>query len=86
MLTPQRKARYVRGRRANICGSPTELHRDIGDVVIFPSFLAHKVTTVTRGTCHTMIALGRTVRRSGDSAKFAIDNINFGLIHFVENY
>ena len=39
-----------------VAGYPNELHRNIGDVVIFPSFLAHKVTTVTRGTRHTMIA------------------------------
>ena len=44
------------GGALTVAGYPNELHRDIGDVVIFPSFLAHKVTTVTRGTRHTMIA------------------------------
>ena len=44
------------GGALTVAGYPNELHRDIGDVVIFPSFLAHKVTTVTRGTRHTLIA------------------------------
>ena len=44
------------GGALTVAGYPSELHRDIGDVVIFPSFLAHKVTTVTRGTRHTLIA------------------------------
>jgi len=44
------------GGALTVAGYPNELHRDIGDVVIFPSFLAHKVTTVTQGTRHTLIA------------------------------
>lgn len=44
------------GGALTVAGYPSELHRDIGDVVIFPSFLAHKVTTVTSGTRHTLIA------------------------------
>lgn len=44
------------GGALTVAGYPGELHRDIGDVVIFPSFLAHKVTTITRGTRHTLIA------------------------------
>lgn len=32
-----------------------ELHRDIGDVVIFPSFLVHKVSTVKRGVRHALV-------------------------------
>lgn len=44
------------GGELTLAGHPTQLHRDIGDVVVFPSFLAHKVTTVTRGTRHTLIA------------------------------
>ncbi|MEP7155610.1 MAG: 2OG-Fe(II) oxygenase [Betaproteobacteria bacterium] len=44
------------GGELTVGGYPNQLHRDIGDVVIFPSFLAHKVTTVTSGTRHTLIA------------------------------
>ena len=44
------------GGALTVAGYPGELHRHIGDVVIFPSFLAHKVTTITRGTRHTLIA------------------------------
>ena len=39
-----------------VAGYVPDLHTNIGDVVIFPSFLAHKVTTVTHGTRHTLIA------------------------------
>ena len=38
-----------------IPGQLHELHRDIGDVVIFPSFVAHKVTTLTRGVRHALV-------------------------------
>ncbi len=38
-----------------IPGQVRELHRDIGDVVIFPSYVAHKVTTLTRGVRHTLV-------------------------------
>ena len=44
------------GGALTVAGDTAELHRDIGDVVIFPAFLAHKVTTVLSGTRHTMIA------------------------------
>lgn len=37
-------------------GHVREMHRDIGDVVIFPSFLSHKVTSLTRGTRYSLIA------------------------------
>lgn len=33
----------------------SELHRDIGDAVIFPAFLVHKVSTVKRGTRHVLV-------------------------------
>ena len=39
-----------------IAGYVADLHGAVGDVVIFPSFLAHKVTTITRGNRHTLIA------------------------------
>ncbi len=32
-----------------------QLHRDIGDVVIFPAFLVHKVSTVKRGVRHALV-------------------------------
>lgn len=32
-----------------------ELHRDVGDVVIFPAFLVHKVSTVKRGMRHVLV-------------------------------
>ena len=44
------------GGELTVAGCAQDLHRNIGDTVIFPSFLAHKVTIITRGTCHTMIA------------------------------
>ncbi len=44
------------GGLLTVAGYVPDLHTNIGDVVIFPSFLAHKVTTVTTGTRHTLIA------------------------------
>lgn len=38
-----------------IPGQVRELHRDIGDVVVFPSYVAHKVTTLTRGARHALV-------------------------------
>lgn len=38
-----------------IPGQVQELHRDIGDVVIFPSYVAHRVTTITRGVRHALV-------------------------------
>lgn len=44
------------GGALTLAGNAQELHRDIGDAVIFPSFLAHKVSTVTKGRRNTLIA------------------------------
>ncbi len=44
------------GGALTLAGNAQELHRDIGDTVIFPSFLAHKVSTVSRGQRNTLIA------------------------------
>ena len=33
----------------------SELHRNIGDAVIFPAFLVHKVSTIKRGTRHVLV-------------------------------
>ena len=43
------------GGALTLATNDRSLHRDVGDVVIFPSFLAHKVTTVTRGVRHTLV-------------------------------
>lgn len=43
------------GGALTLATNDRNLHRDIGDVVIFPSFLAHKVTTVTHGLRHTLV-------------------------------
>lgn len=45
-----------------IPGQIQQLHRDIGDVVIFPSFAAHKVTTVTRGVRCSLIVWAHGTR------------------------
>lgn len=50
------------GGALTIAGYLPELHSNIGDVVIFPSFLAHKVTTVSRGNRHTLIAWAHGTR------------------------
>ncbi|MBI3715099.1 MAG: 2OG-Fe(II) oxygenase [Betaproteobacteria bacterium] len=44
------------GGKLTLANYAADLHRDIGDAVIFPSFMAHKVTTVAKGTRHTLIA------------------------------
>ncbi len=44
------------GGKLTLANHAEDLHRDLGDVVIFPSFMAHKVTTVTKGTRRTLIA------------------------------
>ncbi len=49
-------ATFEGGKLTLANNSGGDLHRDLGDVVIFPSFMAHKVTTVTSGTRRTMIA------------------------------
>lgn len=43
------------GGALTIPGQIREMHRDIGDVVIFPSYVSHKVTTITRGARHSLI-------------------------------
>lgn len=43
------------GGALSLAGSAQELHGNIGDVAVFPSFLAHKVTTITRGNRHTLV-------------------------------
>lgn len=43
------------GGKLTIPGQIRELHNDAGDVVIFPSYVSHKVTTVTRGARHSLI-------------------------------
>ena len=44
------------GGKLTLANYVPDLHRDIGDAVIFPSFMAHKVTTVAKGTRHTLVA------------------------------
>ena len=44
------------GGSLKLAGYVPDLHTSIGDVVIFPSFLAHKVTTITQGSRQTLIA------------------------------
>lgn len=50
------------GGELTVAGYVPDLHSSIGDVVIFPSFLAHKVTTIARGNRHTLIAWAHGTR------------------------
>lgn len=43
------------GGELKLATAHTELHRDIGDAVIFPAFLVHKVSTVKRGARHVLV-------------------------------
>jgi PKHD-type hydroxylase len=39
-----------------IAGFSRDTHRDIGDAIVFPAYMAHKVTTVKRGSRHALVA------------------------------
>ncbi len=52
LLSPPRS---FEGGDLTLATPHSELHRNVGDVVIFPAFLVHKVSTVKRGARHVLV-------------------------------